>query len=57
MPVVLAVLGCGRAAGGDMVLCAGCWCWVLGIAVHRCSVLACASDSEVITTAAFDSEG
>ena len=60
------VLGAGCARGGDRVLGAGCRVLVLGIPAlgagrrelaRRCSVLVPASDSEVITTAASDSEG
>ena len=59
-------IGAG-AVQGCRVLGAG-WCWVLGVPVLgacagrrelvcRCLVLVPASDSEVITTAASDSEG
>ena len=54
------VLGAGCARGGDRVPGAGCRCWVLcgrRELACRCLVLVPASDSEVITAAASDSEG
>ena len=59
------VLGAGCARGGERVPGAGAGCWVpvLGAGAGcrelacRCSVLVPASDSEVKTTAASDSEG